>query len=227
MADVAQRLGITTIGWWGMTETLTHGIVCDYFHPGPDLSIGRAAPEYDIQIRSQDGQLADVGGRGRLFIRGVRGVSMFKEYYGDREATDAAFDADGWFDTGDVIDIGDDGYLFFGDRDKDMLRIGCENVAASEIERVILASGMVKECAVVGQLHDLLEEVPVAFVVPEEPAPADIDSQIIAYCRANLADFKVVRNVHCVDHLPRGLLDKVVKAQLRERLEPIVTRGGA
>ncbi len=64
-----------------MTETLTHGIVTDIDHPGPAGTIGRVAPEYDIQIRSESGELAGPGERGLLFIRGVRGVSLFKEYY--------------------------------------------------------------------------------------------------------------------------------------------------
>ena len=81
-----------------MTETLTHGIVTDVDHPGPHGTLGRVAPEYDIQIRREDGSLADPGERG--VYRGVRGVSLFKAYYRNDEANEKAFDADGWFDTG-------------------------------------------------------------------------------------------------------------------------------
>jgi carnitine-CoA ligase len=221
LASVTERTGIKTLGWWGMTETLTQGIVSDFYHPGPDLSIGRAAPEYAIQIRKEDGKPAGPGERGRLYIRGLRGVSLFKEYYRDPEATENAFDADGWFDTGDIILIGADGYLLFGDRDKDMLKVGGENVAASEIEGVILQSGLVEECAVVGRIHYMLDEVPVAFVVPKQPKPDLVDQKIIEHCRSNLADFKIVREVHIVDRLPRGLLDKVAKSVLRDQLSPI------
>jgi len=120
LPDVGRRFGVDVIGWWGMTETLTHGIVTESDHPGP---------------------------------RGVRGVTLFKEYYGNRPANDKVFDADGWFDTGDNVRMDADGWLFFSDRSKDVLKVGAENVAASEIESVIMQTGLVEECAVVALLR--------------------------------------------------------------------------
>ncbi len=219
---VGAHFGVDTIGWWGMTETLTHGIVTDPDQPGPHGTIGRVAPEYEIEIRADDGSLVDAGGSGQLFIRGVRGVSMFKEYYGNDEANAAAFDEAGWFDTGDIVRADDDGWLFFSDRAKDMLKVGAENVAASEIESVILQTGLVAEVAVVAQKHHMLDEVPVAFVIPAPGAPADeVAERIIDHCTELLADFKVVRDVHVVDELPRSTLEKVAKAELRARLPEI------
>jgi crotonobetaine/carnitine-CoA ligase len=220
LAEVGRHFGVGVIGWWGMTETLTHGIVSDPDHPGPDGSIGRPAPEYDIQLRSDDGALPAPGETGKLFIRGVRGVSLFKEYYGNAQANDKAFDADGWFDTGDIVRLDQDGWLFFSDRSKDMLKVGAENVAASEIESVIMQTGLVEECAVVAQKHYMLDEVPVAFVIPAAGAGDTIGEEIMRYCQANLADFKVVRAVHVVNDLPRSTLEKVAKHELRARLEP-------
>lgn len=218
------HLGVVTLGWWGMTETLTQGIVSDYDHPGPEHSIGRAASEYEIQVRTPGGSLAGPGESGRLFIRGVRGVSLFKEYYRNPEANDAAFDSDGWFDTGDIIRVGADGYLYFSDRDKDMLKTGGENVAASEVESVIMLTGLVEECAVVGQEHYMLDEVPVAFVIPKAGAPDSLSERIIEFCEQNLAEFKVVTAVHVVDSLPRSTLEKVAKNELRDRLTPVTDR---
>jgi len=191
------------------------------------MSIGRAASEYEIQVRTAEGPLAGPGERGRLFIRGIRGVSLFKEYYNNPEANESAFDSDGWFDTGDIIRVGDDGYLFFSDRDKDMLKTGGENVAASEVESVIMLTGLVEECAVVGQKHYMLDEVPVAFVIPKAGTPASLEDQIITFCKENLADFKVVREVHVVHSLPRSTLAKVAKNELRDRLSPITAPPGA
>lgn len=213
--------GVTTMGWWGMTETITQGIVGDPAHPGKHGSIGRVAPGYDIQIRLPDGTAAPAGQRGRLFIRGTRGVSLFKEYFGNDEANAEAFDEDGWFDTGDLIMMDEDGDLFFSDRDKDMLKVGAENVAASEIESVINEAGWTSECAVVGQKHFMLDEVPVVFVIPGPNAPEDLKGSIIALCQESLADFKVVRDVHIVDELPRSTLEKIAKNELRDRLPPI------
>lgn len=214
-------LGIRTMGLWGMTETITQGIVGDPLRSAPQMSIGRAAPGYDIRIRRDDGGDAGPGEQGRLYIRGVRGVTLFKEYLDDPAATAAAFDADDWFDTGDRIRVAADGELFFMDREKDMLKVGGENVAASEVEAVILATGLVAEVAVVGQKHAMLDEVPVAFVIPVPGAPADLDARLIATCADKLAAFKVVRAVHVVDALPRSTLEKVAKNVLRDRLPEI------
>jgi crotonobetaine/carnitine-CoA ligase len=208
-----------------MTETLTQGIVTDADHPGPQGTLGRAAPEYEIQIRREDGSLAEPGEKGVLHIRGVRGVSMFKEYYRNPKANEKAFDDNGWFDTGDIVRRDEHGWLFFSDREKDMLKVGAENVAASEIETVIMQTGLADECAVVAQKHFMLDEVPVAFIIPTA-AGRDLDEeafkqQVIGHCEINLADFKVVRDVIRVDALPRSTLEKVAKNELRARLPAI------
>ncbi len=222
LPSVGQHFGVQVMGWWGMTETLTQGIVTDHDQPGPSGSIGRVAPEYELQIRRDDGTLAGAGEKGLLFVRGVRGVSLFKEYYGNEQANADAFDENGWFNTGDIIRIDDDGWLFFSDRDKDMLKVGAENVAASEIESVIMMTGLVDECAVVAQKHYMLDEVPVVFVIPVAGADTSTMADVIVeHCRKNLADFKVVRDVFVVDELPRSMLNKVAKAELRSRLPEI------
>jgi len=225
LPSVGQHFGVETIGWWGMTETLTHGIITDVDHPGPHGSLGRAAPEYEIQTRDASGKVARVGEKGLLFIRGVRGVSLFKEYYRNEAATDGAFDENGWFNTGDIVRSDADGWLFFGDREKDMLKVGAENVAASEIEAVIMQTGLAEECAVVAQQHFMLDEVPVAFVIPSakglDLAPEQLVQDIIGHCMVNLANFKVVRDVHIVTSLPRSTLEKIAKNELRARLTPI------
>ena len=218
---VEKTFGVRTLGLWGMTETITQGIVTDRHHPSPNMSIGRASPGYDIAVRDEKGELILPGERGRLYIRGTRGVSLFKEYYKNEAATSDSFDEDGWFDTGDLVRMGDDGELYFSDRDKDMLKVGAENVAASEVEAVIMETGLVGECAVVGQKHFMLDEVPVVFVIPRKSDIEDIENKIIAACQQNLPDFKVVRSVFVVDELPRSTLEKIAKKELRERLEKI------
>ncbi len=218
LQEVDEAFNVTTFGWWGMTETITHGIVGDPSHPGPDRNIGRASVGYDIKIVNSDGSATGPGQRGALFIRGERGVCLFKEYYKNPQATDESFDQDGWFATGDLIRIGEDGELFFSDREKDMLKVGAENVAASEIESIIDATGWVSECAVVGQRHSMLDEVPVVFVIPAADAPDELKAAIIDTCKENLANFKVVRDVFVVDSLPRSTLEKIDKKTLRDGL---------
>jgi len=223
LPDIEAATGIKSFGWWGMTETITHGIVGDVDHPGPAMCIGRVSSGYDIKILRPDGSHIDPGERGRLYIRGVRGVSLFKEYFANSKATEEAFDEDSWFDTGDVIVMDEEGNLFFGDREKDMLKVGAENVAASEVEAIIMETGWVRECAVVGQKHYMLDEVPVVFAIPDPDAPKDLKDRIIAACEKNLPDFKVVRDVIIVDNLPRGTLEKIDKKKLRQQL-PVINK---
>ena len=221
MPEVEERLGVITFGWWGMTETITQGIVGDPDEQCAPYTIGRASPAYEINVRRPDGTHIGPGESGELFIRGIRGVSLFKEYAGNPEATSDSFDDDGWFATGDSIIMNDAGDLIFGDRLKDMLKVGAENVAASEIESVIMATGLVSECAVVAQPHYMLDEVPAVFLIPSASAGSDVADEIIAACQRDLADFKVPRTVRVVDELPRSTLEKIAKAELRKLLEPI------
>ena len=90
-----------------------------------------------------------------------------------------------------------------------------------EVEAVILESGWVREVAVVGQAHYMLDEVPIAFVIANAEAPANLAERIIEHCRSEMPSFKVVREVRVVDDLPRSMLRKVAKNVLREQLPKI------
>jgi carnitine-CoA ligase len=210
--------GVKTIGWWGMTETISHGIVGDVHFPNRPMSMGRPAPEYGIAVRDAAGSPVGPGETGDLLVHGIPGLSLFAGYLDDPDATAASYTDDGWFLTGDRVTLHDDGFLSFADRTKDMLRVGGENVAASEIERVISAVAGVDEAAVVGQPHAMLDEVPVAFVIPaggRTAAAPTLAAEIAAACAVGLADFKRPRRVVLVDELPRATLGKVAKNVLR------------
>ena len=152
-------------------------------------------------------------------IRGIQGLSLFKEYLGNAKATAESFDPDNWFRTGDRVNLLADGSIQFGDRDKDMLKVGGENVAASEVERVVQAVAGVHECAVVAKRHPMLDEVPVVFILPSADAPPNLSERISQACASQLADFKQPREIRIVQELPRSTLDKIAKAQLRKLLE--------
>jgi carnitine-CoA ligase len=213
--------GVKIIGWWGMTETITHGIIGEVDQPNTPMSIGRAATEYAIRITDDDGTPTQVGGTGNLSIKGVPGLSLFKEYLHNEKATRESFDEHGYFLTGDRVSLLDHGFIKFGDRAKDMLKVGGENVAASEIEQVVAVVPGVREAAVVGKEHPMLDEVPVVFIIPQggvERAPPDLHDTVMAACRRALADFKVPREIRLVDEMPRSTLEKVAKAELRRML---------
>ncbi|MCA6112327.1 AMP-binding protein [Bradyrhizobium cenepequi] len=214
--------GVKTIGWWGMTETITHGIVGEVDQPNTPMSIGRAAAEYSIRITNDDGSATEVGDTGNLSIKGIPGLSLFKEYLHNEKATRESFDEHGYFLTGDRVTLLEHGFVKFGDRAKDMLKVGGENVAASEIEQVIAVVPGVREAAVVAKKHPMLEEVPVVFIIPQggvDRAPADLHDNVMTACRGALADFKVPREIRFVDDMPRSTLEKVAKAELRKMLE--------
>ena len=213
--------GIKIIGWWGMTETITHGIVGEVDQPNTPMAIGRAAAEYSIRVTDDDGAPTLPGGTGNLLIKGVPGLSLFKEYLHNEKATRDSFDEHGYFITGDRVTLMDNGFIRFGDRAKDMLKVGGENVAASEIEQVIAIVPGVREAAVVAKKHPMLDEVPVVFIIPQagvEGAPPDLRDNVMAACRNALADFKVPREIRFVDQMPRSTLEKVAKAELRKLL---------
>jgi carnitine-CoA ligase len=208
------------IGWWGMTEVVTQGIVGDLYAPQRPRSIGRPSTGLEVKIVDPAGNPVAPGNSGDLLVKGVRGVSLFAEYFGNQAATADAFDAEGYFRTGDRVTLHDDGCIQFADRVKDMIKVGGEGVSGAEIERTVLAVPGIKETAVVAKPDAVYGEVAVAFVVLNEGAPGDIAERVVAHCKASLAKFKVPREVIVTDSIRSGTLGKISKAELRSRLAP-------
>jgi carnitine-CoA ligase len=218
--------GVKTLGWWGMTETISHPVVGDAHLPNRPLSMGRPSPEYGVKVVRPDGERTDPGESGELKVRGVRGLSVFAEYLDRPDLTAAAFDDEGWFATGDLVTPHADGHLSFENRIKDMLKVGAENVSAAEVERVIMGVPGVLEAGVVGRPDAKLDEVPVAFVTTDGDDPAVVE-RVEAACAGLLADFKRPRAVYRVAQLPRSTLAKLNKVELRAVAAPDADRAGA
>ncbi|MGR7002123.1 class I adenylate-forming enzyme family protein [Yinghuangia aomiensis] len=141
----------------------------------PAKSMGRPAPGREFAIVDKDTGLPCTPGEpGELWLRGERGVQLFLEYYGNAEATEKAFDGD-WFKTGDMVVLGEGGNVFYRERDKDLLKVGGENVSAREVEDVVATVPGVGSVQVVGKSHDFLDEVVVAFVIPSPTAPDEAE----------------------------------------------------
>ena len=215
--QIEDHFGVRTLAWYGMTETVTHVVVDEVHSPGHPGAMGRPSPEYEVAVLHDDGRPVAPGETGNVFARGIPGLSLFAEYLHDPEATRDTVDENGWLRTGDTATLHPDGYLSFADRVKDMLKVGGENVAASEIESVIATVPGVVEVAVVAAPHRMLDQVPVAFVIANTADPTLAES-VLATCRAKLADFKVPRDVRVVDEMPRSTLNKIAKAELRTTL---------
>ncbi len=210
-------LGIEVYAAYGMTETVIHATNGKPSEHLPERSMGHVTPGYEFAVVDKEtGALCAEGETGELWLRGARGIQLFLEYYDNQEANAKAFE-DGWFKTGDMVVLGPGGNLFYRERDKDLLKVGGENVSAREVEDVVTAVPGVTQVAVVGKHHDFLDQVVVAFVVPAPGTDeAALEAQIIGACRERLADFKVPRAVYAVEEFPLGTLDKVLKNKLRE-----------
>jgi acyl-CoA synthetase (AMP-forming)/AMP-acid ligase II len=198
---------------YGLTETVSGDTFLDRDSIVTKLgSVGRPCLYLELDIWDEDKNSVAAGARGEIVMRGPK---VFKGYWRDPDATTTAF-AGGWFHTGDIGVRDDDGYLYIVDRLKDMIVSGGENIAGSEVERVLYEHDAVLEAAVVGRADDRWGEVPVAFVVlrPDSTTTADA---LLEHCRSRLARFKLPRDISFLDALPRNPSGKVLKRDLRGR----------
>lgn len=196
---------------YGLTETVSGDTFLDHDSIITKLgSVGRPCLHLEVDIWDDAGGSVAPGERGEIVLRGPK---VFSGYWRDPDATAAAF-AGGWFHTGDIGVRDEDGYLFIVDRLKDMIVSGGENIAGSEVERVLYEHGAVLEAAVVGRPDDRWGEVPVAFVVLR-PGVTATAHDLIAHCEGQLARFKVPKAVDFLDALPRNPSGKVLKRELR------------
>jgi acyl-CoA synthetase (AMP-forming)/AMP-acid ligase II len=185
-------------------------------HPG---SVGRIAPPAVVSIvNADDNEPVPVNevGEVRMQLPGRQ-----REYFGDPEATAETW-KDGWLITGDLGRLDEEGYLYIVGRSKDVIIRGGNNIHASDVEHVLVQHPAVAEVAVVGAPHDVLGEDVVAFVVPHAGAAIEGDA-LRAYALEQLADYKVPRQYHFIDALPRNPTGKVVKGDLRARLAEAAT----
>ena len=203
---------IRMVDCYGMTELTNGGAYMDREHRYSKIgSQGRAFVHLDLRIVDDDRNPLPAGEVGEIAIRGPK---VTKGYWRDPEATAASYE-DGWFYSGDLARIDEDGYLWFVDRKKDMIKSGGENVASIEIEAVLARHPDVREVAVVGVPDARWDEVPKAFVTVSPQATITGDD-LRAFCGEHLGKFKVPREVEIVSDLPRNDSGKVLKRVLRD-----------
>jgi fatty-acyl-CoA synthase len=177
-------------------------------------SIGR--PNFFVDVRVVNGDNSPLGANevGELVLKGPSGCSG---YWNNPEATAAAYDAEGWFHTGDLVYHDDDWYFYVVDRKKDMFISGGENVYPAEIEAVIYRHPAVHMCAVIGVPDPRWGEVGLACVVLKPGASAS-EEELIAFMHDHLARYKVPKSVEFVSELPISAAGKILKRELQERL---------
>jgi acyl-CoA synthetase (AMP-forming)/AMP-acid ligase II len=200
---------------YGLTETVGGDT---FMEPGLEItkigSTGRPVAHVEIEIRDDNGNRVGPGESGEICLRGPK---VTPGYWKDHEKTAAAFFGD-WFRSGDVGYLDDDGFLYLTDRKKDMIISGGENIASSEVERVIYELPQVREVAVIGMPDERWGEKPVAVVVPADGVALEL-SVLTDHCRKCLAPFKVPKQLIIRDSLPRNPSGKVLKRVLRAELE--------
>lgn len=198
---------------YGMTETVSGDTLME---PGREIekirSVGRTVSMVELEIRDENGTSLPPLQEGEICMRGPKVTSG---YWQDPERTGAAFFPDGFLRSGDVGYLDEDGFLFLTDRKKDMIISGGENIASSELERVIFQMPEVEDVAVIAKPDDRWGEAPMAVIVLRPGQTLELYA-LVAYCRAHLAGFKCPKDMYVVDVLPRNPSGKVLKRVLRE-----------
>ena len=205
------------ISAYGLTEA---GGVVAFGEPTDSLeqrttTSGRPFRGIEVQVRDLDtGHVVGTGERGEILLRGY---CLFEGYYKDPAKDAATRTDDGWFRTGDIGCLDPDGRISYLGRDKDMLKVGGENVAAAEIEGFLSTHPAVMLAQVVAAPDAKYDEVPAAFVQLKPGARATAD-ELVEYCRGQIASFKVPRHVRFVTEWPMSAT-KIQKYRLRQRIE--------
>lgn len=205
--------GAPLLELWGMTEVSGLGTTHSLYAPNVHGSIGVALPGTEVRVARLDDAARDVppGTPGELM---VRGPLVMMGYYNDHAATAEAIEPDGWLHSGDVATHDGLGHFFVVDRLKDMILTGGYNIYPAEIERVAIGHDAVALVAVGREPDEVKGEVAHAYVVLA-PGRSVTEQELIAYCRTQLAAYKVPRAVHFVDALPTTSSGKLMRRALR------------
>jgi acyl-CoA synthetase (AMP-forming)/AMP-acid ligase II len=208
---------------YGLTESCAIVSMCRYDDSLETVAhtAGRPLPGLEVIAVDQRGEPVPAGKEGELL---VRGYTVMKGYFRDEAETAATIDSDGWLHTGDIGVIDESGRLRITDRLKDMYIIGGFNAYPAEIEQILGRHPAVAQVAVIGVPDRRMGEVGVAFMVPRRGRRIE-ESEIIAWSRTEMANYKVPRQVHVVAELPTNAAGKILKTELRERLS--ADSGGA
>nr|WSW66282.1 long-chain fatty acid--CoA ligase [Streptomyces sp. NBC_00995] len=205
-----RELGVTVLEGYGLSETSPVACFNPPDRPRKPGSIGLPVRGVEVRLVAADGGVAGPGEVGELAIRGE---NVMKGYWNRPEA-DAAASRDGWFHTGDLARVDEDGYFFVVDRKKDLVIRGGYNVYPREVEEVLYRHPDVVEAAVVGVPDPALGEEVAAAVVLRTGAPTTAE-ELRDYVRQRMAAYKYPRIVTLVDALPKGATGKILKRDIR------------
>ncbi|WP_372594984.1 AMP-binding protein, partial [Actinotalea sp.] len=208
-----ERFGVRLLNSYGTSETLVGVLTDPPVGPRRWPSIGRVGLGYEARIAGPDGQELAAGEHGEIQIKGVPGRTLMAGYHGDPVATAEVYTDDGWFRTGDVGWVDEDGWFFFVDRLSHFIKRAGENVSPGEVEEALTAHPEIAQAAVVGVPDSLHDEAVKAFVVLRPGSCLSV-TEIQGWAASRLSDFKVPSLVEVVDALPLTTTFKVAKSAL-------------
>ena len=180
-------------------------------------SIGLPSPGRTLLLLDEEGKEVATGEVGEICVRGERGRSIMLGYYKDEQSTAETIRGD-LLHTGDNAYADEQGYLYFFDRKKDMIKRAGENVSAIEVESVLVDHPLIAEAAIIGIADPIRDEAVAAVVVVADGADLT-EADITAYCKERLSRFKVPTVVAFETELPKTSIGKVRKDELRKKLE--------
>jgi carnitine-CoA ligase len=212
-AAFEQRFGLELLNGYGLSEAMTLVSVAPLQGDRRWPSIGLPACDRLIRIVDEAGNEVPPGKVGEITVWGIPGRTLMKGYHRDPEATAAALQ-DGWLHTGDNGWVDEQGYLYFFDRKKDVIKRAGENVSASEVESVLMDHPLVAEAAVIGVPDPIRDEAVKAYVVSAPGAEVSVE-ELLSHCRARLAAFKVPAEFELRSALPKTSVGKIEKKLLR------------
>jgi long-chain acyl-CoA synthetase len=197
---------------WGLTEVSCVGTTAPYMETRIG-SCGKGMADAEIKVIDEHGSVMPPGKQGELC---VRGSCVTLGYLNKPEATRASFDAEGWFHSGDIATMDEDGYAFIVDRKKDMINVGGEKVFPSEVEDMLINHPLIKDLVIIGIPDELKGEVPKAYVVLKDSAALSLE-EFRAYCRPRMAPYKIPVTLELIDEIPRLASGKALRRMLREK----------
>ena len=164
ITEFEEKFDIKLLQMYGMTETVGVPLINPINDIRKNMSIGKPSIGYEVKLLDENGYEVTDGEVGQIAVKGVRGRTLMKGYFKNEEATRQAFKGD-WLLTGDNAYVGKDGYFYFVDRMKDMIKRSGENVAANEVESVLVEHEAVYEAAVIGIPDEMRDEAIKAYVI--------------------------------------------------------------
>ena len=213
MRAFEEAFGIVILEGYGLSETASGSSFNRSAVERKPLSVGKPLWGVDMRVvDDKDRQLP--AGADHVGEIVVRGHNVMKGYFGRPADTEAAL-RDGWFHTGDLGYVDDDGFFFVVDRKKDLVIRGGFNVYPRELEEVLLEHPGIGEVAVIGKPDERLGEEVVAVVAPA-PGVSLTPEEVIAFAKERMAAYKYPREVRIVDELPKGPTGKILKTELRK-----------